>query len=149
MSHEAEVAAYLRLDGTLTGLLPGGVYVWSDLGEAGIVDATMTPAVWTGGVFQPCAVVRERQPVPDYRVQDMLAQLVSQTQAIEIWLYAADATVVESAADRVYALMQGHPFTLTWAAQWDGGLATRRAPELPNIWMARRDYRLTSLKVAA
>ncbi len=149
MSRETEVAAYLRADATLTALLPGGIYSESDMGEAGITSAESTPAVWTGGVFQPCAVVRERMPVPQYQVVDETAQLTDQAQSVEVYVYSRVPATLETAHGRIYTLVQGHRFTAAWGARWQGGVSNRRAPELPDVWMARRDYRLISIRKAA
>ena len=148
-SREIEVAAFLRADATLVGMLTGGVYAESSLPEPGITDAVGTPAIWTGGTFHHCAVVRERMPVPDYLIQDEAAQLTSQAQNIEIYVYSRVAANLETAHDRIYVLMQEHRFTAAWGARWWGGVSNMRAPELPNVFVAQRTYRIVSLKQAA
>jgi hypothetical protein len=88
-------------------------------------------------------------PIPDYRVQDELSQLTSQAQAVEIYVYSRVAADLETAHDRIYALVQNHRFTAAWGAQWFGGVSNLRAPELPDVWVARRDFRIVNLKQPA
>jgi hypothetical protein len=145
-TRELEIVVFLRLDATLMALLTGGVYAESVLPEPGITDAAATPTVWTGGVFNPCSIVRERAPIPDLLVEEK-GQKMSQAQAVEIYVYSRVAADLESAHDLIYALLQGHRFTSAWGARWWGSISNMRAPELPNVWMGRRDYRIVSIKV--
>jgi hypothetical protein len=143
-----EAVTYLRLDSALDALAPGGIYAFGALAEPGITDAITTPDVWSGGVFRTTVVVRQRLPVPDYRVQDEAQQIVAQMQSLEVYGYALTQDAVEAALGRVYSLVQGYQFSGAWAAIWFGSVAFMRPPELPNIWMSRRDYRVISLATA-
>ncbi len=147
-TREAECVTYLRLDSTLATLAPGGVYAFGALSEPGITDAVTTPSVWTGDVFQTTVVVRQRLPVPDYRINDEAGQVVAQAQTLEVYGYGLTQDAVEAALGRAYALLQGHQFASSAATSWVASVAFLRAPELPNVWMARRDYRVTSLVMA-
>lgn len=151
MSRESEVVAYLRADSELGTLLPGGVYGYSELGTAGLTDRTQTPDVWTGGVFQACAIVRQRAAVPTGQLQSVQSQRTSTSQVIEIWTYALTDEAIEAAQNQVYYLMMGKRLTAAFSATWAGGLPdVMPAPELPSkTLVGRNDYRIVFIRRAS
>lgn len=149
MTREQEAATYLRSDGPLLALTPGGIYADRDLTVAGITDRTMTPTVWTGGVFNACIIVRQGAAVPQGRVVDEAEQVVDLAQRMEVYIYALTATAAEAISDRVYALTQGHHFSNAYAASYQPGLGLMDAPNLVEVQMMRDDYLVTSLRVPA
>lgn len=151
MNREAEVVTYLRADTDLGNLLPGGIYGLSSLSISGITSRTLTPDVWTGGVFQACAVVRMRSPVPTGQLQSTLTQRTSMSQVGEAWVYALDEADIEAGQNRIYALMMGKRLSAAFSATWVGsGLGVTQAPELPaGIKVGREDYRVVSIRFVA
>lgn len=151
MSRESEAVTYLRADTALDALLPGGVYIYAELGVIGITDALTTPDVWTGGVFHPCAIVRQRSPVPTGALQSIITKRTSMSQVIEVWVYAKTSDEIETALARIYALMMGKRLPAAFSATWVGGLpSVTQAPELPpEIKVGRNDYRIVSIRIAA
>ena len=151
MSRETEAVTYYRADGTLGGLAPGGIYADSLLTLAGITDATQTPDVWTGGVFRAAVVVRQRAPIPRYRVHDEPTRTVDTTQMLECYIYGLTAAAIEAIANRLYLLTQGHYFTGAFAATNQPGLPLMDAPGLTEVGvqMQRDDYLITSIRTAA
>jgi hypothetical protein len=148
-TREAEIVTYLRLDATLTALATGGIYAFGDLPESGITDAAYASAVWTGGVFNPCVVVRERFNMPQNQVMDQPTQTVNVAQVIEFYAYGLSQDASHAILDRIYALVQFHRFTTAFGARFWGGIPAMRASELPNVWQLRNDYRIDSLRAAA
>lgn len=148
-TRESEIVTYLRLDATLTALATGGIYAFGDLPESGITDSAYASTVWTGGVFNSCAIVRERLGIPQHRITDEAAQIVDMAQIVEIYAYGLTQDAAHAMLDRIYTLTQGHQFTKAWAARFWGGIPAMRAPELPNVWQIRNDYQIVSLRQAA
>lgn len=151
MSRESEVVAYLRADDELGDLLPGGVYGQTELGDIGITDKKSTPDVWTGGVFQPTAIVRMRSPVPTGALQSTGTQRTSMSQVVETWVYALDEADIEAAQNRIYALTMGKRLAASFSATWVGSLpGVVQAPELPaGVKVGREDYRIVSIRFVA
>lgn len=151
MSRESEVVTLLRADSTLRALLPGGIYSYARLGVAGLTDKKLTPDVWTGGVFNTCALVRQRAPVPTGALQSISTKCTSTSQVIEVWVYAKTSDEIETSLARIYALMMGKRLPAAFSATWVGGLpSVMQAPELPpDIKVGRNDYRIVSIRRAA
>lgn len=150
MSRESEVVDYLRADTDLGILLPGGVYGYVELGVIGITDPLTTPDVWAGSVFNACAIVRQRAPVPTGQLVDFRRQTTDINQVVEVYVYAATESEIEAAQDRIYALLMGHRLTRAWPAESVFAVGPEQAPELPaGIRQVRADYRIRSLKTAA
>jgi hypothetical protein len=149
VTRETEFAAYLRADASLPALVPGGIYADRDLTVAGVTDAAQTPAVWAGGSFNACIVIREAAVVPQYRVMDEAEQLVDVAQRLEVYIYALTAVAVVAIAKRVFAITQGHHFDDAYAATFQPGLGLMDAPNLMDVHMQRDDYLLVSLRQPA
>lgn len=150
MSREAEVVAYLRDDTDLGILLPGGVYSYVALGVDGLTNSEWTPDVWEGDVFQACAIVRMRSPVPTGQLTDFKTQTTDTNQVGEVRVYALDEADIEAGQGRIYALTMGHAFTAAWRSEWVFSVPAEQAPELPaGIKVERRDYRIRALKQPA
>lgn len=148
MNREAEIVAYLRDDPDLGILLPGGVYGYAELSVEGLTDPLTTPDVWTGGVFQACAIVRMRSPVPTGDLQSTQTQRTSMSQVGEVWVYALDEADIEAGQNRIYALMMGKRLAGAFSATWVGsGPGIMQAPELPaGVRVGREDYRVVSIR---
>lgn len=110
MSREADIYAILSADATLLATLTGGVYKRESVGIEGITRATASGAFDSNGYLRPCALIAERATVPDGAVKDLMARVVSTRVVVEVYLYAdssAGYTPLDTAAARVYALLQG------------------------------------------
>lgn len=151
MSRESEVAARLRADSTLMGLLTGGIYEASALGDAGITDPTTTPGAYSGGLLKPSAIVRQRMLVPFGSLRDLAEQVSGASQVVEVYVYQRGGTdTIESALGRIYALLQGHVFDGAYPAMWSNEIGPMSAPELSgDVRMARTEYQIISVRVAA
>lgn len=100
-------------DAPLMAILTGGVYQSGNVGLEGI-SRDATPAAFSSGYLLPVALVRQRGNVPDGNIRDGMAQVVSATQVVEIWLYAdsgAGYVAIDAALSRLYVLFEGHAFT--------------------------------------
>lgn len=149
MSRETEVATFLRADGALLALTPGGIYADSLLTVSGITDAVQTPTVWTGGTFRTCIIIRARAAVPTGDLQSIRSKRTSMSQALEAWAYGLTPEAVQAVLDRVYALMMGKRLTAAFSATWVGGMPVTQAPELPpGTLVGREDYRYVAIRRA-
>lgn len=114
MSYEAEVAAILEADATLTALLTGGIYTSADVGPLGITRDTTPGAFDADGYLRPAALVKQRNRVPTADVLDFDAKLESARQIVEVWLYADQGdgyTTLDTTAARVRSLLMGRQLT--------------------------------------
>lgn len=149
-SRESQVAERLRADATLTAILTGGIYRDATLGDEGITNRTTTPDAYSGGLLQPCAIVRQRAMVPGRRVHDEAEQVTDANQVVEVHLYQrGGADQIEAAQERIYALLQGWQAEGAYPADWNGGAAVMDAPEFVGVRTARIDFLFVSLRQPA
>lgn len=115
MSREADFYTVLNADTTLLATLTGGVWKRETIGVEGLTRQTAAAAFdGTTGYLRPCALIAERATVPDGVVKDLMAQKVSTRTVVEIYLYGdagAGYTALDTAAERIYVLLQGRQFT--------------------------------------
>ena len=114
MSREADFYAVLNADATLLATLTGGVWKRESVGVEGLTRATAAAAFDSSGYLRPCALIAERATVPDGVVKDLMAQKVSTRVIVEVYLYAdagAGYSALDTAAARIYVLLQGKQFT--------------------------------------
>jgi hypothetical protein len=112
--YEDAVAALLLADTSLMATLTGGMFKSGTVGPAGITRETASAAFDTNGYLKPCALVRQRGNIPDNVMRDEIAQVVSATQVVEVYVYAdatADFSVVNTALGRIAQLLEGRAFT--------------------------------------
>jgi hypothetical protein len=110
VSRESDIYAILSADATLLATLTGGVYKRESTGIEGVNRTTTPTAFDSNGYLRPCALIAERATVPDGVVKDLMARVVSTRVTVEVYLYAdssAGYTPLDTAAARVYALLQG------------------------------------------
>lgn len=111
MSREADFYTILNADATLLATLTGGVWKRETLGVEGVNRQTAAAAFdATTGYLRPCALIAERATVPDGAVKDLMVRTISTRCVVEIYLYAdsgAGYTALDTAAARIYALLQG------------------------------------------
>jgi hypothetical protein len=147
MSRSSEVVTLLRSHAPLVALLPGGIYLKTDLGEEGITSRVHTAAAYLNGQLRPCAVVAELAPVPALQFVSFKNRQASATQALFVFLYARRAydTLVD-AHDLVFTLLHGYRLSGTWPLLWSGALGPIPAPELPQADMIRCDIQALSIR---
>lgn len=146
-SREQQVAERLRGDAALRAVLTGGIYEDATLGDEGIADPQVAPDAWNGGKLKPAAIVRQRAQVPDLGLLDLKRQHASTSQVVEIHLYQAGGSdQMHAAAERIYALLQGHALANAYQARWDAETAVIDAPEMSGVRTMRVDYRIYSIR---
>ena len=115
MSREADFYTILNADATLLATLTGGVWKRELLGVEGITRQTAAAAFdATTGYLKPCALIAERATVPDGAVKDLMVRVVSTRVIVEVYLFGdsgAGYTALDTAAARIYALLQGRQLT--------------------------------------
>lgn len=149
MSRETDFETLMEADATLMAILTGGVYTKGATGVEGITRETAAAAFDGSGWLKPCALVRERDLVPDGAVRDPMAQQSSAGQVVEIWLYddaGAGYSAIQSAKDRLYALFEGYQFADSLEVAWANSLGNLRdLGALKNAAMSRIDFVVYSI----
>lgn len=114
MSREADFYTILNADATLLATLTGGVWKRELLGVEGITRQTAAAAFDSNGYLKPCALIAERATVPDGAVKDLMQRTISTRVIVEVYLFGdsgAGYTALDTAAARIYALLQGRQLT--------------------------------------
>jgi hypothetical protein len=107
-SRESEIAAILQGDSGLMATLSGGLYVYGDLGPAGITRDSTPAAFDPDGYLLPCAIVKQRGDIPTFEAGDTAGQVTSGNQVCELWLYQDTTyTAIDAAKPIIYRLLQG------------------------------------------
>lgn len=150
MSYAAAIHALLAADGTFTGLLTGGVYLYGAEGRLDVTRQTH-PAAFdaTTGQLKPLCSVRGRATVPDGRLADDAAKTLSMRQVVELWFYNtgnAGYATITSAADRAFTLLHETRLSAGGKVRLVNELDNERAAELQNAALIRRDYAVFGLK---
>lgn len=148
MSIESTVATYLEADATLMATLTGGVYTSAEVGREGITRGTASEAFGTDGYLKPCALVKQRGPVPDGMLVEQGDPAASFTQVVEIYLYEDSGySSIDTALGRLFALLYGHQFSGTFPLEWIGTLDRERDEgALKGSSMARQDWLVASIQ---
>lgn len=150
MTRENDFYARMIADTTLMAILTGGVWKKESTGVEGLTRETAAAAFDVAGYLKPCALVRERELVPDNAVRDPMAQVTSASQVIEIWLYAdagAGYSAIQGAKNRLYTLFEGHQFSDSFEVMWTNALGNLRdLGALKNSCMSRIDFIVYEIK---
>lgn len=97
----------LEADATLLALATGGIYDFDETGRMGI-GRTNTAAAFSGGIIQPCILLKLRSSVPYGGIADDVTQVTSARDMLEVWAYQDSGySTIKSMLDRVYTLLQG------------------------------------------
>jgi hypothetical protein len=149
MGIEADVKTLLDADNGAGGvytLLTGKIYTYEETGMLGI-DRQSTPNAYDTATpkLKPCAVVKQRDPIPDGGIRSDHAQKVSYRQVIEIWLYndgAAGFATLRTVKARLFVVLHGKQIvgSTKLAGFWIGGPDGLRDPNLDNACVVRADY---------
>ena len=149
MSYDGAIYTLLSADATLVAILTGGIYHKRDMTTEGI-DRDGTPDAFdTIGLLKPCLVVSGRGNIPTNQLADPATQYTTTSQVVELWFYAdrdAGLDTLESATERVYALLQGKKVTGAARMSLVNELMGR-APELDNAVFIRHDYQVIGRRV--
>jgi hypothetical protein len=143
MSFESTIKSVLAGDGTLTGILTGGVYSYTaDTRRLGLTR-DMSPSPFLDGFLRPCALVKGRSQIGTGAIIDEDQQVASVRQVIEIWLYDdgdAGYTALETARAQIYKLLQLKMLSGGGEVSWAGDIDNLRDPELDHAVALRADY---------
>lgn len=145
MAHEDDFATLLAADGTLPGILTGGIYKSGTLGPLGITRATAAAAFDSDGYLKPCALVKERAAVSTADAVDYNTPLKSTRQVVEVWLYQEQGSyaALDSARARIFALLQGYVVSDGFEVSLAQQLTRLREPgALAGASMARQDWQV-------
>lgn len=148
MSREGDFASRMTGDATLMAILTGGVFTSGGVGIDGITRGAAPSAFDANGYVKPCALVRQRGLIPDFQIEDGLAQVASAGQTVEIWLYEDKTyTAIDAALARLYVLFYGYPFADSFPCEWVFTIDRQRdTGALANASLARIDFLVRSVK---
>lgn len=142
----SDLQTTLQADGTLTGLLTGGIYTSTELGKMGLhPDNSVCADAWTlvndFQTVQPCMVIRQRSAVPTYDRVDNKTQVVSIAPVIEMYFYDENSfTTIEQARDRVYAMLHANGISDVGRFALINRLIDLYDPEVFDAALLRDDY---------
>lgn len=150
MSREADIYAILSADATLLATLTGGVHKRESTGIEGITRATVPSAFDSNNYLKPCALIAERATVPDGAVKDLMARVISTRVTVEVYLYcdsSAGYTPLDTAAARVYALLQGAVLSASFEVELVNVVGRWREVDgsLKNACATRLDFGVTEI----
>lgn len=135
----------LLADGTLTTLLPGGVYVMDEAGRNGISQVSLPNAYDADGYMTPFAVLWMRSENPNQSGHDPAERWKSVRDMLEIYLYTdgdRSYSEIDSPADRIE-----HDFDQQQIAVIPGAMKTAyryydRDLQLNNALYIRLDFQI-------
>ena len=131
-------------DGTLAGLLVGGVYSFAETGRNGISRASLAEAFDdASGFLQPCAVVKAGEVKAADAIRDSAA---GSARRVEVYLYDdgdSDYSAINAARDRVAALLDRQWISGAGWLRQVGGADDGRDPKLNGAAVVRVDFNLT------
>lgn len=147
MSREADFAARMTADSALMLILTGGVYRAELVGLEGLTRETTPNAFDANGYLKPSVLVRQRGNVPDGTVRDGLAQVVSTTQVVELYLYEDRGyTAIDAALARLFVLLEGHIFAGSYPVELVNVIdRARDEGALNGASLARQDWAVYSI----
>lgn len=108
-----QVRDYLAADGTLSGLLPGGIYDGGAV-VGGEISRQATPAAFdANSELRPCALVNSGGDTPDG------PGAIAGRMLVNVWLYHRTSDAAnETAAARVRTLLHKNPLPGTFEVRW-------------------------------
>ena len=108
MIREEQIATILQADSALNAILSGGIFVYGDLGPAGITRDSCPDCFDADGYLLPCAIVKQRGDIPTFEAGDTAGQVTSANVVCELWIYQ-DTTyaAIDAAKPIIYRLLQG------------------------------------------
>lgn len=151
MSMTQAVYDKLFADATLAALLTGGLLHFRDL--PAVINMDTLPAVYdtTNAIMKVWGVAKGRPVVPSGGLRDSNSQLNSVRQVVEIYLYDdrnSGWDVIETAADRVYALLEGKTVAGAYKLSLINEVTDLRDNTLGDAPMIRHDYAVKSRKTS-
>lgn len=148
MSRESQFETVMEADATLMAILTGGVRTKEATGVEGVGRETTPSAFDANGYLRPTALVRQRDTVPDNAVRDLMAQTVSTSVVVEIYLYEDRGyTNIDAAMSRLFTLFEGYQFTDSFEVQWVNTVdRIRDMGSLKGCSLARMDWQVSSVR---
>lgn len=148
MSRENDFYTRMIADATLVATLTGGVWKKETTGVEGVGRETTPSAFDTNGYVRPTALVRQRDTVPDNVVRDLMAQKVSTSVVVEIYLYEDRGyTNIDAAMSRLFVLLEGYQFSDSFEIQWINTVdRIRDMGALKGCSLARMDWQVSSVR---
>lgn len=138
---EADTGAF-----NLVALAEGGIWDWNETGRMGINRTnTLTAVAFSGGILQPCLLLKLRSGVPFGGIADDEATIVSARDMLEVWAYQDNSFLrIKPMLDRVYTLLQGKQLG-GFSCRWAMNIQPTRDTEL-DAFVERSDYAVVWLK---
>ncbi len=148
MSRESQFETVMEADATLMAILTGGVWTKEATGVEGVGRETTPSAFDANGYVRPTALVRQRDTVPDNAVRDLMAQKVSTSVVVEIYLYEDRGyTNIDAAMSRLFTLFEGYQFSDSFEVQWVNTVdRIRDMGALKGASLARMDWQVSSVR---
>lgn len=148
MSRESQFETVMEADATLMAILTGGVWTKEVTGVEGIARETAAAAFDGSGYLRPTALIRQRDTVPDNAVRDPMAQKVSTSVVVEIYLYEDRGyTSIDAAMSRLFTLLEGYQFNDSFEVQWVNTVdRIRDMGALKGASLARMDWQVNSVR---
>lgn len=146
MSYADAIYTILSEDDTLLDTLTGGVYLKKNLTPEGIDREETEDAYDDDGLLLPIAIVKARGNIPTFELRDEAEQLTSTEQVVEVWFHNdrdAGWGALETAADRVYALLHDKQIPGGFRATLVNEVTDFRDPEMDNACTQRLDFQVT------
>ena len=147
MSYDATLKTLFQADGTLTGLLVGGIYTWEDTGRLGFSRQSIPNAYDANGLLRPCLIIKTRDDIAQYEIPDADFQFVDTKAVAELWFYDDGNntyTTIKAAQDRCYLLLQDRRINGAFYVQIIGHLLDKRDTGNDRAIYVRSDYTLFS-----
>lgn len=137
----------IEADAATMALLTGGVYIFSELGKAGLAPSNSVCAAAFEVVndmtqIKPCVVIRVRLNNPTFDRSDSDSQEIAYDGIVEFWLYQDSGyTTIDSVSGKLRSLLSARSFDGIGLVQPFSSLPNLVAPEFRDISLRRDDYR--------
>jgi len=142
VSRESQIATILQADSALNAILTGGIFVYGELGPAGITRDSCPDCFDSDGYLLPCAIVKQAGDVPTFEAGDTAGQVTSANVRVEIWLYQ-DTTyaAIDAAKPVIFSILQGAVLADSFEIYLANTLSRQRdTGALQDAAMERVDY---------
>ena len=146
---ETSVKTFLAADSTLVGLIAAANIVTFDETKRNGIGILSTPTLFTDGVLEPVLMIREETEGWFGGIRDSGAKVRSTgTRICCYFLVDGDVgyTNLETARDRVVALLADQIINTVGGFKWAGNLKPPRDSSLDNAAQLRTDFQVARLR---